>query len=434
MHHFRNLLISLIVISTLPFFAFYGAPTSYAETAEELQSSINYLSSKIKALDKEITEFNKKIRGTQGEAKTLKSALASLELQRGVLAKEIDRTRLRITETQNSIVVTEEKIGVTQGKLTQNKKALAEILRSLVYQDASIPPFVRTLSSGAKLSDMMEELKRSADVSTAVHSKVELLATTRMDLDNQKTLYESNKQKLESLNNSLSDQKELVEQTSKDKNTLLAETKNKESEYQRLLAERKKKKGELAVEMLDVESKLKVITDVTKLPKFGKGTLQHPLANVTITQYFGNTPFASKNPQVYNGGGHNGVDFSAKVGTPILAAARGTVLGTGDTDKACNGVSYGKWVLVKHLNGLTTLYAHLSVIAVSSGQSVASREKLGLSGNTGYSTGPHLHFTVFASDSVHISGPTEYKSRVCGTYLIIPLSPRSGYLNPLSYF
>ncbi len=431
MHHLRNLCISLIVISTVTFF---GVTTTYAETAEELQSSIDSLSSKIQALDKEIAEFNKKISSTQGEAKTLKSALASLELRRGVLAKEIDRTRLRITETQSSIVVTEEKIGVTQNKLTQNKNALAETLRSLVYQDASIPPFVRTLSNGAKFSDMVEELKRSADVSTALQAKVELLATTRLDLDNQKTLYESNKQKLEKLNTSLADQKQLVEQASKDKNTLLAETKNKESEYQRLLAERQKKKGELEAEMLDVESKLKVITDVTKLPKVGKGTLQYPLANVKITQYFGNTPFASKNPQVYNGGGHNGVDFSAKVGTPILAAAGGTVLGTGDTDRACNGVSYGKWVLVKHANGLTTLSAHLSVIQVSAGQSVASGEKLGLSGNTGYSTGPHLHFTVYASDSVHISGPTEYKSKVCGTYLIMPLAPATGYLNPLSYF
>lgn len=431
MHHFRTLLITLTVICTVTFF---GVTNTYAETAEELQSSIDSLSSKIKALDKEIAEFNKKISGTQGEAKTLKSALASLELRRGVLAKEIDRTRLRITETQSSIVVTQEKIGVTQSKLTQNRNALAETLRSLVYQDASIPPFVRTLSNGAKFSDMVEELKRSADISTALHAKVELLATTRLDLDNQKTLYESNKQKLESLNVSLADQKQLVEQASKDKNTLLVETKNKESEYQKLLAERQKKKGELAAEMLDVESKLKVITDVTKLPKIGKGTLQYPLANVTITQYFGNTPFASKNPQVYNGGGHNGVDFSAKVGTPILAAAAGTVLGTGDTDRACNGVSYGKWVLVKHANGLTTLYAHLSVIQVSAGQSVASGEKLGLSGNTGYSTGPHLHFTVYASDSVHISGPTEYKSKVCGTYLIMPLAPASGYLNPLSYF
>ena len=121
------------------------------------------------------------------------------------------------------------------------------------------------------------------------------------------------------------------------------------------------------------------------------------------------------------------------MGTPIYSALAGTVVGTGNTDTACNGVSYGKWVLIKHANGLTTLYGHLSVISVSAGDKLTTHQKIGLSGNTGYSTGPHLHFTVYASDSVHISGPTEYKSKVCGTYLIMPLAPKAGYLNPLSY-
>lgn len=408
-------------------------PPLFAQTAEQLQANIDVLSSKIQALDKEIAEFNKKISATQGEAKTLKAALASLELRRTALIKEIDRTRLQIKETETSIVITEQKISTTEEKLDQNKSALAETLRSIVYQDATVPPFVRTLSKGSKFSDMVEELKRSADLSRAINDKVSALAATKNELDSQKTIYVTSKQKLENLSATLTDQKQLIDQTAKEKSTLLVETKNKETEYQKLLGERQKKRGELEAEMLDVESKLKVITDTSKLPKVGKGVLRYPLANVNITQYFGNTPFASKNPQVYNGGGHNGLDFAAKVGTPILSAAAGTVLGTGDTDRACSGVSYGKWVLVKHNNGLTTLYAHLSVLQVTPGQVVAAGEKVGLSGNTGYSTGPHLHFTVYASDSVHIAGPTEYKSKVCGTYMVMPLAPPAGYLNPLSY-
>jgi murein DD-endopeptidase MepM/ murein hydrolase activator NlpD len=425
---FLSSFLTILLAATLS-----GTVALHAQTADELRANIDSLSAKINALDKEIAEFNKKINTTQGEAKTLRSALASLELRRGALAKEIDRTRLQISQTEASIVTTQEKIGATESKLAENRNALAETLRSLVYQDQTVPPVIRTLATGAKFSDMLDELKRGTEMSSAIKGKVDTLTTIKQDLSHEKAVYLSSKQKLESLNVALTDQKSLVEQTSKEKNTLLAETKNKETEYQKLLADRKKKRGELEAEMLDVESRLKVIVDVSKLPKYGKGVLQYPLANVNVTQYFGNTPFASKNPQVYNGSGHNGVDFSAKVGTPILSAAAGTVLGTGDTDRACSGVSYGKWVLVKHSNGLTTLYAHLSVIQVSAGQSVASGEKVGLSGNTGYSTGPHLHFTVYASDSVHISGPTEYQSKVCGTYLIMPLAPRAGYLNPLSY-
>jgi murein DD-endopeptidase MepM/ murein hydrolase activator NlpD len=252
----------------------------------------------------------------------------------------------------------------------------------------------------------------------------------KTELSIQKASYEQHKNTLLSLNATLNDQKQLVDQTSKDKNTLLQQTKNKESTYQQLIADRKKKKGELEAEMLDVESKLKTIVDASKLPTAGKGVLQYPLDNVIITQYFGNTPFSSQNPQVYNGSGHNGIDFGTKVGTPIYAAAAGTVLGTGNTDTACNGVSYGKWVLIKHGNGLSTLYAHLSVIQVKAGDVVTSKQKIGLSGNTGYSTGPHLHFTVYASDAVQI---TNYVSKVCGTNMTMPIAPRAGYLNPLSY-
>lgn len=433
-HKKRIALLGVMVVAEF-FFSVPQYMHTYAETAEELQASLSSLSAKIQALDKEIAEFNTKINQTQGEAKTLKSALASLELRRGVLVKEIDRTKLRITETEGDIQETVGELEITEDKLSRDRQALGEALRSLVYQDTKMSPFLSMMiTPSSRMSDVVDGLTRGEEMSRAIHDKVMELNATQQQLATQKQVFELNKKTLESLASQLSDQQTLVVQTAKDKNSLLTQTKNKEVEYQKLLAERKKKKGELEAEMLDVEAKIKTVVDATKIPTAGKGVLFYPVENIKITQYFGNTEFSTKNPQVYNGSGHNGIDFGVKVGTPILAAQSGTVLGTGDTDSSCNGVSYGKWVLVQHGNGLTSLYAHLSVIQVSAGQKVDARQKIGLSGNTGYSTGPHLHFTVYASDSVHITGPTEYKSKVCGTYLIMPLAPRAGYLNPLSFF
>ncbi len=89
--------------------------------------------------------------------------------------------------------------------------------------------------------------------------------------------------------------------------------------------------------------------------------------------------------------GYNGVDFGAPVGTPVLAAAGGSVIvakGSG-----WNG-GYGLYIVVKHPNGTQTLYAHLSSVAVGVGEAVSGGEVIGYVGNTGRSTGAHLHFEV----------------------------------------
>ena len=86
---------------------------------------------------------------------------------------------------------------------------------------------------------------------------------------------------------------------------------------------------------------------------------------------------------------HKGVDFAAPRGTGVFVAAEGTVLRTG-----YQPTGFGNFVEVRHPNGMTTLYAHLSRIDVRSGQDLYSGERVGLVGTTGYSTGPHLHFEV----------------------------------------
>jgi LysM repeat protein len=90
--------------------------------------------------------------------------------------------------------------------------------------------------------------------------------------------------------------------------------------------------------------------------------------------------------------GHNGVDLSGvPLGTSVLASAAGTVILA--KDGGWNG-AYGSYVVVSHPNGTQTLYAHLNTVSVTRGQTVSQGQKLGGMGNTGRSTGPHLHFEI----------------------------------------
>ena len=89
--------------------------------------------------------------------------------------------------------------------------------------------------------------------------------------------------------------------------------------------------------------------------------------------------------------GYNGVDFGASTGTSVLAAASGEVIVS--KGSGWNG-GYGNYIVVRHANGTQTLYAHLSGNAVGVGARVSAGELIGYVGNTGRSTGPHLHFEV----------------------------------------
>jgi len=86
---------------------------------------------------------------------------------------------------------------------------------------------------------------------------------------------------------------------------------------------------------------------------------------------------------------HTGTDLACPTGTPILASMSGRVVKTGQTRV------YGNYVILDHNNGYQTVYMHMSKILATKGQWVSQGTRIGLVGSTGYSTGPHLHFTVY---------------------------------------
>lgn len=88
-------------------------------------------------------------------------------------------------------------------------------------------------------------------------------------------------------------------------------------------------------------------------------------------------------------GFHHGIDLACKEGSNIYAADSGVVVYAASEK---DGSAYGNRILIRHKNGIETLYAHLSEFAVKKGDKVSQGEFIGLSGNTGNSTGPHLHF------------------------------------------
>jgi len=113
-----------------------------------------------------------------------------------------------------------------------------------------------------------------------------------------------------------------------------------------------------------------------------------PLASIHVSSSFGRR----LHPLSGRWAHHDGVDYRGRYGTPVYAVANGTVVSA-----RWNG-GYGKEVRVKHPSGYTTLYAHLSSIGVSNGQSVKRGQVIGRVGSTGVSTGAHLHFGLISNN------------------------------------
>ncbi|MGR8009105.1 M23 family metallopeptidase [Streptomyces hypolithicus] len=90
---------------------------------------------------------------------------------------------------------------------------------------------------------------------------------------------------------------------------------------------------------------------------------------------------------------HSGQDFAVPVGTPVSAVHGGTVVKAGPNGGG-DGPAYGNAIVVKHDNNTYSQYAHLSKLEVTPGEKVKSGERIALSGNTGNSSGPHLHFEI----------------------------------------
>ncbi len=173
------------------------------------------------------------------------------------------------------------------------------------------------------------------------------------------------------------------------------------------------------------ESQLKFVLDPSKLPR--AGVLSWPLDEIYVTQQFG----AKTGPHRTYASGHSGVDFRARTPLPVKAMADGEVLGTGDTDLICPGVSFGRWVFIEYDNGVSSTFGHLSLIRVHEGQKVSRGEVIGYTGGTGRVTGPHLHVSLYVSDAVKVA---TVPSLSCpGKILKQPIAATNAYLDPLYY-
>jgi murein DD-endopeptidase MepM/ murein hydrolase activator NlpD len=378
--------------------------------------------------------------------------LKAIEITRQKTAAELTITQNQVAAANLSLQKLGAQIVNKQSAISLDQQALGASIRSI--QTGESLPFIAGLFSAGSLSDIWKQADTQIQLNEALQSRVSALSVDTQQLNQTQNQVSGTKTQLVTLTSTLTTQKGALDATAASKQDLIAQTKSKESTYQSLIAQKKAQEASFENELNTLQNSLKSVS-ASQIPHAGTGILAWPFSTAfmntcpgkasalgnpfCITQYFGNTAFATANASIYSGMGHDGLDIGVPTGTPVLAALTGTVVGTGNTDLAHNAAgtqcySFGKWVMLQHSNGLNTMYAHLSVVNVSKGQSVGQGDTLGYSGMTGYATGPHLHFGVYATSGVQIITLNQFRGATtpCAN-ATMPVAPKNAYLNPLSY-
>ncbi|MDO8604841.1 MAG: peptidoglycan DD-metalloendopeptidase family protein [bacterium] len=397
-----------------------------AQTIADLEQKIATQTNAIQKLEAEIAQYQGDLTTLATKKKTLKNAIATLELTRKKLETDIKITQTKVDTTDMKIRQLGSEISYKEDELNARRQSLREALR--IIQESDERSLVHVAFSNQSFSGFWNDLDTLEQFSAGVNENVELIKQLKAGLEDRNKKQKTEKGKLLDLKSNLGDQKKITEDNKKQTTKLLTQTSSQESRYQKILKDKLVLKDALEKELRDYESTLKFILDPSSIPPRGTKVFSPPLDSIRITQQFGKT---SSSARLYTSGTHNGTDFGASVGTPVKAMQSGVVADTGDTDITCSKASFGKWILIRYNNGLASVYAHLSLIKASKGQVVNVGDVVGYSGNTGYSTGPHLHISVYASAGVNVESRP---SRACGGRIYtMPLAAINAYLDPMDY-
>ncbi len=409
------------------------APSSVqALTVEQLKQQIDTKQKEKAILDAEnvrlqtqITEANKQAQGLQGAVTALTSTQKKLQ-------NDIKVTQNKIKTTELSIQKLSIEINSTANKIEKNKDAMGEALRALNRSDEVT--LAQNFLQYKNLSEVWNGVETLRQFQVSMKQKTDELVHLNTDLQDKKGESEENKKDLTSLTSELTDRKKIVDLNKQVKATSLAATKEQELAYRKKLADNIERGKQFEQELFQFESQLKAQIDISKIPTEQGGVLAWPLDIIRITQRFGKTVDSKR---LYVSGTHNGVDFGIPVGTAVKSVGNGTIKGYGNTDDQVGCYSYGRWVLIDHGNGLSSVYAHLSAAKVSVGQTVSRGEVIGYSGGqpgmsgSGHSTGPHLHLGLFATEGIKVAKYTQ--SKFCKNVSIPIVEGLNAYLDPLAY-
>jgi len=381
------------------------AATSATELSDAEKKAIEDKQDKLDEIKAKIKAYNQIIDLKQRQGSTLATQIQSLEAQAGKLELEINDNQARIENLTGEIGSLEKRIAAKELMILSQKRLLSELMRSASGQ-SSIGITRLIMEPNDESGWTMKDDERVAQTSGRLGELLEEIRMTKQELENEQTVLEHKKAEADSVQEQLAKQNDYLESTKDTKASLLSKTQSEVKKYNTIVDQLEEERDAIENEIESLESTKIGELNLKDMPAFKHGLLGYPVKKVTFSQGYGKTAFAKTSKFYGSSGFHNGLDFAMPTGTSVLAAADGKVVATGNNGR----YAYGRWMAIDHGNGIVTMYGHLSSVVKSKGSTVKKGDTIAKSGNTGNSTGPHLHFTVFSAKSFEIVPSKSVKS------------------------
>ena len=355
-----------------------------APAAAVTWADVNELKDEANGLDAEKKELQAKLDAladdkSQAVARKelLDQQIANTEAQIANTQAQIDRYAALITQTEEELVEAEEK-EAAQYELFCSR------VREMEKQDEV--SYWAVLFRASSFTDLLGRLDAINEIMKYDQGVIDDLKALQAEIEEKKTGLEASKANLVSVKAELETQKKQLSAQREEANKLVKEIDDNAAEYQATLKELEAEERRIEQQVKQMQKKLE-----EQMAAEGKKYNTNPGGYIwpVDSRYITSTVGGRNSPGGVGSTNHKGTDIG-RVGytSPVYAAKAGTVI------IAQRSSSYGNYVVISHGVGNTTLYAHMSSIKVSVGTYVKQGQTIGITGSTGHSTGPHLHFEV----------------------------------------
>lgn len=342
----------------------------YADQLSDAQNKQNQLQQQQK-------DTKNKIAQLQHQESSLHAQISSIETQIAALQKNIVSTQADLIRRDAQIATLKSEIVQTQKEIDAQYAVLQERIR-VMYEDGT-SSYLDVIFSSTSFSDMLDRLQMLSLIAAQDKQILQSIQDNKAKLDQSKTALDVQQKQEQAVYQSLSVKKRAQESAQSNEVSLLSQVHDN----------RLKQQAQLNSENSALSSLKSLISQLIAQEGQYSGGISGWTWPVPSSRLI-SSPYGWRTWSDGSREFHNGIDIAAPVGAPIVAATAGKVLYAGPA------TGFGDWIVIESNGGLIEIYGHMYdwEIKVSPGQIVAEGQPIAGVGSNGFSTGPHLHFTV----------------------------------------